>query len=426
MSNNQYNLFNDLPEEEKTGKKTKEDKNENFNEEKEIRNYSKNLTTLKLSKQDNKKESKQKKLIKSRLEKIEKTKSLLEKDKQTLEKIKQLYHEKLSKELEESSKITLEFLEKLIKRYKQKSFSQSQRRYLEHLIEENIESLDNYDYPYEKYSVLVEEFMMLKEQYFSEMNNPFEDPFEEIFGEDDLEDDDFDEDFKETDFKELEKEMLLNMLRDMGLDVDEEILEGLDLNDPDFQAKFQQRTFEYAHKQKENQAKVEKKNKILATDKEFTKLYKKLAKKIHPDLTTDETERKRRELLMKELSKVWKERDYYELLALQAKIDPDSEDDINLGENQLKQVADDLLNKIRSVEAERFQFKRMPENDFYFSNFYARTDKKIKKFIEEYRLQLIDERKNTKNYISFLKNQKTTKAFLKNVEDELMKNSWEW
>ncbi|MFO7703030.1 MAG: hypothetical protein R6V37_08615 [Psychroflexus maritimus] len=110
MSNNQYNLFNDLPEEEKTGKKTKEDKNENFNEEKVLRNYSKNLTTLKLSKQDNKKESKQKKLIKSRLEKIEKTKSLLEKDKQTLEKIKRLYHEKLSKELEESSKITLEFL----------------------------------------------------------------------------------------------------------------------------------------------------------------------------------------------------------------------------------------------------------------------------------------------------------------------------
>lgn len=68
----------------------------------------------------------------------------------------------------------------------------------------------------------------------------------------------------------------------------------------------------------------------------------------------------------------------------------------------------------------------MPENDFYFSNFYARTDKKIKKFIEQYREKLIEERKNTKNYISFLKNQKTTKSFLKSVEKELMKNDWGW
>ena len=304
-----------------------------------IRNSSKNLTTLKLSKQDNKKESKQKKLIKSRLEKIEKTKSLLEKDKQILHKIKRLYQEKLSKELEESSKVVLEYLEKLIKKYKQKSFSQSQRDYLEYLIEESIDDLSVYQYPYEKYSTLVEEYMKQKEKYFNEANAISDDESDEEY----FEDDEFEDDvFDESDFIELEKEMLLDRLRDMGLEVDKEILEGLDLSDPDFQEKFQQRLFEHAHKQKESQDKEEKKSKVLATDKEFTKLYKKLAKKIHPDLTTDEEERQRREILMKELSEVWKERDYYELLVLQAKIDPDSEDDINLGENQLKQVADDL------------------------------------------------------------------------------------
>jgi len=51
---------------------------------------------------------------------------------------------------------------------------------------------------------------------------------------------------------------------------------------------------------------------------------------------------------------------------------------------------------------------------------------KIKKFIEKYRQQLLEERKNTKNYISFLKNQKTTKVFLKSVENELMRNHWNW
>lgn len=422
MSKKQYNLF----EEEK-----KEDKKEKDSLNQTKTDSPKNLTALKLTKFDNKVESKQKKLIKSRLEKIKKLNSLLEKDKEILHKMKSMYQDALKDDIENNSKVVVEYAQKLISRYKQKSFTQAQRDTLEYLIEECFENLQTNDYPYEEASELVNEYNSLKEHYNKDRNHfgddVFKDLFKAAFGDEELDDDESDEEIDQEEFEdEFQKQIIRQMLNDMGLEVDDDFFEGLNTNDPNFELKFQQRVFEYAKKEQEEQDRKEKSKKVITTDKEFTKLYKNLAKKIHPDLTTDEVERQRREELMKELSEIWEKRDYYGLLVIQSKIDPNLTEDVNLNENQLKQIAEDLFKKIKSIESERFMFKRLPENEFFFSNFFARSDKKIKQFIEEYKKKVNHDTEATINHIGFLKNQKTTKSFLKVVQEELESDSMFW
>lgn len=275
------------------------------------------------------------------------------------------------------------------------------------------------------------EYNSLKEHYNKNRNHfgddVFKDLFKVAFGDEELDDDESDEEIDQEEFEdEFQKQIIRQMLNDMGLEIEDDFFEGLNTNDPDFELKFQQRAFEYAKQEQEEQDRKEKSKKVITTDKEFTKLYKNLAKKIHPDLTTDEVERQRREGLMKELSETWDKRDYYGLLVIQSKINPNLTEDVNLNENQLKQIAEDLFEKIKSIESERFMFKRLPENEFFFSNFFARSDKKIKQFIEEYRKKVNHDTEATINHIGCLKNQKTTKSFLKVIQEELESDSMFW
>jgi hypothetical protein len=297
----------------------------------------------------------------------------------------------------------------------------SQRDTLEYLIENNFQELMIKGYSHDKMSPLVLKYEELKKELYDfdddfedEMQDEYENEFNEDVDGDDDDDEDLDDEF-ESAFTE---SMIKHILEQMGLEFDEEFFAGLDFNAPDFQTKFQERLFEYKQRQKESEEKETKKQKTLSTDKEFTKLYKSLVKKVHPDLTTDETERIRREELMKKLSAVWQNRDYYELLLLQSQIVDDSDVNITLNKNQLKQIADDLLEKKRELEQERYRHKRHPDNEFYF-NFYARSDKKIKKNLEEYKQKLKEEKEEVENKIVEVKTQKTTKQFLKSVDEEL-------
>ncbi|MDO5606936.1 MAG: hypothetical protein Q4G08_00620 [Capnocytophaga sp.] len=95
----------------------------------------------------------------------------------------------------------------------------------------------------------------------------------------------------------------------------------------------EQKSFEQAEKEYETK---ERRDKIKNTDADFQKIYKKLAKKIHPDLYKDENEKQHKEELMKTLSALWENRDYLGLIQLTLTIDPDNEDDIGLSEGNLR------------------------------------------------------------------------------------------
>ena len=390
----QYNLFEEQFEE----KQFEKDTEQNFP-----------LNKLQISKNDTKKESKLKKLISSRLKKIEKLKSLLQKDKKTLETIKSSYDEILKKPIHEVSVELEKYMEKLVNRYAQKSFSMTQKDTLEYLIEDCIELFMQRGHTSEKLDQIIENYENINKEIYGD-----EADYEEEFG------DEFDEDFEDEDTSgEFEKEFIRMMLEGMGLDLGADFFKDLDPKDPDFQEKFQQRVFEHADKQKAKKQTEDKRQKTLTTDKEFTKLYKNLVKKVHPDLTTDEDERSRREELMKELSTIWEKRDYYELLVIQSKISKDSQIDIEVNKNQLQQIADDLLEKVREAESERFMFKKHPDNDFYFSNFFASSENKIKFYIENYKRKILKEKKEIAKNILKLKTQKTTKKYLKAIDEKL-------
>lgn len=371
------------------------------------------LNGLQISEEDTKKESKLKQLITSRLKKIEKLKSLFEKDKEILVKIKTLYHKHMPDHVNELCKDIEKYTEELIKRYKQKSFSLYQRETLEYLIEENFSELILKEYSNEKLDALFVEYNKLKEEFYDFDDDEFDE-------DDDEYNNVFDDEFKES----LEIEMMKEMLKNMGLDLDDDLFEGISLSDPDFQTKFKERFFEYAEKQKEAQQTEDKRQKTITTDKEFTKLYKSLVKKVHPDLSTDIDEKNRREELMKELSTVWDRRDYYQLLILQSKIDPDSNGGMELSKTHLELIANDLFENMKELEQERFVFKKNPENDFFFSHLFGKTDRKIKLHIENYKRQIENERKKVTNNILKLKTQKTTKAFLKSVDENLSEESF--
>lgn len=383
------------------------------------------LKSLKLSKYDNKQESRLKKLISSRLKKIEELNRLLDKDKQTLKHIKELFHQQLSDDVNHVCKEKELYTEQLIKRYSQKSFALYQKDTLEFLIEDNFNELFSQDYDHKNLEKLVENYNELKNiQYGFDKEIDDDDEFWDESDESETEDDEFVKEMADDFAKNLIKEML----RDAGLDVDESFFEGLDSSDPDFDEKFQKRLYEYSEQQKNTEKIENARKKVISTDKEFAKLYKSLVKKIHPDLTTDDKERERREILMKELSDVWERRDYYQLLILQSKIDPNFNDGLALEKTQLQQIANDLHEKIVEIEAERFQFKKEEGNDFYFDNFFASSDRKILFFMEDYKAKLKAELNDIHENVKNLKTQKSTKVFLRHVsekmEDDFYNDFW--
>jgi len=373
---------------------------------------------LKLSKNDTKQESRLKKLISSRLKKIEKLNKLLDEDKQTLKHIKELFQQNLSDDVNQVCKEKECYTEKLINRYSQKSFALYQKDTLEFLIEDNFDELFSQEYDNKNLDELVEKYNGLKNAHYG-----FDEDLEEEDFWHEIDDpDDSEEEFVKEMADEFAKNMIKEMLKDAGLDVDEEFFEGLDPDDPDFHEKLEKRLYEYSEQQENTEKAENARKKVISTDKEFAKLYKSLVKKIHPDLTTDGKERERREILMKELSDVWERRDYYQLMILQSKIDPDFNGGMELEKSQLQQIADDLLEKTKQIKAERFHFKREAGNDFYFENFFARSERKMLLFMENYKEKLKSELNDIQENVQKLKTQKSTKVFLRNLSEKMDEN----
>lgn len=368
------------------------------------------LTQLQSSFQDSKQENKLKSQINKRLKRISKLEDLLKKDEKIIDEIKILFKDNLEDKVLGYNKRIEDFITLLIKRYEQKSFSHSQKEVLEFLITSHFNDLILMGYQSEKLVALQDQFEALHEQ---ELDKRFgsEDDYSEIDTEDDVDD----KDEFET---EIAEDILKEMLGSMGLEVNESFFEGLNINDTNFHAKFQERIQDYLHQKEHEEREDNQRNKTVNTNKDFTKLYKSLVKQVHPDLTTNPEEKQRRETLMKTLTDIWEQRNYYDLLVFQAKIQEESEKAFVLEENHLDELADVLLQKIRDLEVQRNNYKN--ENEFYFNNFYSVSINKIKQNIKKFEMSLQGDVMKLENDISQLKNQKTTKSFLSKIKQEQM------
>lgn len=189
--------------------------------------------------------------------------------------------------------------------------------------------------------------------------------------------------------RKLVEKNIRKTLKDFGVKIDPKT----DVFEKFYSDNFQEEAFRRAKEAEEEREKSykqkEQEKKVLNTDIDFQKLYKKLAKKIHPDLYKNEAEKEAQELLMKRLTNAWENRQYHEILLIWIEIDPENTIGLELTEKNQKNIIKQLNEKITGLEAEIYATKFMyDETAFYYENFHAPSEKGIVRNINTYILHL--------------------------------------
>lgn len=203
------------------------------------------------------------------------------------------------------------------------------------------------------------------------------------------------------------------MMEQMGLDVDPDDFDCNDFNSPEFKQKIYEKIKEKAafETQQAAQEKVEK------TDIDFQKLYKKLAKIVHPDLCKSDEDKLAKESLMKNLTTAWENRDYYEILSLWIMIDPENTVGLTLNEKNQKNIIKQLNEKINLLEVENWKIKNNYEDtSFYYQNFYAIKEQTILNKIKKFNIELEEKTEITQQ---LLKKYKLKNGFTKAIKAKL-------
>lgn len=376
---NQYDLFGN-PISDTTKKKTVE------NTETKAESFE-----LVLSESTSKKDSKNKVSIEKKLIKIDKLKVQIKKIHQDSELIKKLHKEHVHKKELDFYKLKEAYAVKLYKRINEKGFAVWQKEVMEHMILETCSFLSENLFHSE---TLQEIQKKMYEQHISNMGE--------------ME-------------KEMANEMFEGFFSEMGMDVDMDDFDFTKFTQEQFQEQFNAKFHEKQHEQKAEFKHQEKTEKTQFTDKSFKKIYKALLKKAHPDLVIDEGEKIKREEWTKKLSGAWEARNYYQLLILQKEIDINAEIDISLESTQLKSLIQQLNEEISQLEFEKWRLKN-EENEFYYTNFYARSEKGILKKLKEYQNHLEFQKQNTQIEIDNLKTKVSTKKYLKDTLEATIEN----
>jgi len=115
-------------------------------------------------------------------------------------------------------------------------------------------------------------------------------------------------------------------------------------------------------------------------------VYLELVKEFHPDLETDEEERKRKTEIMKNITLAYEKKDLFELLKLQLDyLQINSNSMSKLAEEKIKYFNHVLKEQIKNLQSELSELIGEP-SDYFFTNFYDRycgiksdMDRKFKK-----------------------------------------------
>jgi len=217
-------------------------------------------------------------------------------------------------------------------------------------------------------------------------------------------------DFKSQD-KEMHQEEARLIFEEMGIELDDDF-DFDSINDPDFIKKIQQEFHEKNQKERENktQQKVEK------TDIDFQKLYKKLVKLCHPDLVKDTKEKETREEIIKEITAAWESRNYYNLILLWLKIDPNNSCELEKKKKNQKNIIKQLNEQIAILEYEAYRIKNeFEETAFYYKNFNAPREKTIETRVNKYLANIQEVTNRTHFYINKFQSTSNFKKELKDI-----------
>ncbi len=328
------------------------------------------------------KESQSKKLAVALQKKIEKVALLKSKQEILLSKInsyKELYNIDIKDTETTLYKTTEDYIEKLLSKFKQKSFSQKHLYMIEELIDSDIEFLYKNNYHSERFQVLIEDFKQIKEERLSDQD------------------------------KTMINSIMKNVVEDMGYHTGDDDNFDFDSFINDMEQQEDQKAEDHYKNYQDNQ----KAKKVITTDKDFAKIYKTLAKKIHPDLVTDSQEKNTREQWMKRLSEIWSQRNYMELLKFKNEIEGTDIYSYELAKSQYKNLISQLNEEIQNLESQEYIIKHHdPETAFYYQNFHARSQNAVNKKIQNYLVDIKAEIDKTQEEISHFKTQTSTRSFL--------------
>jgi hypothetical protein len=334
--------------------------------------------------------------IAKKLEKIENLKSQIENKQRELDKIKKLYNKHAVKEEQAFLQIKENYIIKLSERYFEKGYTKWQQGLLYDLIQSEASLLEDMEYSSE---ILTETLKKVDQHYLAQASE--------------LE-------------KEMGGQMLKGFMENMGFNVDDDFSFD-DLKNPDFIKQFTEERHEQRFEEQQKYAEKEIHNKVLNTDVDFQKLYKKLIKLVHPDLVKTEDEKQQKEILIKRLTQAWEKRDYLELLLLKETIDVENSIPVAFSGKNIKNITAQLNNKIKELETEKYMISsHLGPNHFFFKNFKGNSENAILKKIDIYIIELAQNSKETEHVINEkLKNKTSTKRYLQEVYEEDESNDFD-
>ncbi|MGQ7854796.1 hypothetical protein ACUN24_11170 [Pedobacter sp. WC2501] len=334
--------------------------------------------------------------IAKKLEKIENLKSQVANKQKELDKIKKLYNKHALKEEQAFLSIKENYIIKLSERYFEKGYTKWQQGLLYDLIQSEASLLEDMEYSSE---ILTENLAKVDQHYLAQASE--------------LE-------------KEMGGQMLKGFMENMGFNVDHNFSFD-DFKNPDFIKQFTEESHEQRFDEQQKYTEKERHSKVLNTDVDFQKLYKKLIKLVHPDLFKTEEEKQQKEILVKRLTQAWEKRDYLELLLLKETIDVEHSIPVEFSGKNIKSITDQLNKKINELETEKYMISsHLGPNHFFFKNFKGKSENAILKKIDIYIMELAQNSKETEHIINNrLKNKTSTKRYLQEVFDEDESNDFD-
>ena len=266
-----------------------------------------------------------------------------------------------------------------------KSFTKWEKEIIADIINEDLETLTNFNYTSEKLQNAINQFIILQKENMSSYE------------------------------KQIAQESYKAMMSEFDLDFEEDNLDFDNINDPDFKKRFEEKIRAKQKEQQDFQKQFEKERKIAKTDIDFQKIYKKLAKLAHPDLYKSESEKTAKEAQMQRLTKAWNERDYYELLMLWLEIDPSNTIELEITEKNQKNIIAQLNKKITEIEAETYRVKFHFDDTAFYYQFNAPSEKGINTKIEKYKKTLENDNEMTALRHIDIEKTKTFKIILSEI-----------
>ncbi len=352
---------------------------------------------LKIILQEKSGEKKNKKIedISKKLQKIEKLNADFEILTTKIKTIRQLVDTKTTDAKNILCQTKEKFIVLLIKKYGMKSFTKWEKDIIADLINEELEIVANYHYKSETLQNAIDQFITFQKENKSKYE------------------------------KELAQESYKEMMKEFDLDFEEGDLDFDKINDPAFKKKFEEKIRAKQKEHEDRQKQFEKGQKIEKTDIDFQKIYKKLAKLAHPDLYKTESEKAVKEEQMQRLTKAWDERNYYELLMLWLELDPENTIELEITENNQKNIIAQLNQKINKIEAESYRVKFHFEDTAFYYQFNAPSEKGINTKIEKYINALDKNSKMTTSKHIDVEKTKTFKIILNEIYESHQQDDFE-